>query len=94
MLGVGVGGKPKMMYRVARSAHVIPPNYLTESPCGLCPVASRCCEGGVISPSTCLYMNNWLAANSEEGGGDGAGAGSSGAGSSGLGGNGFNPRDW
>jgi RNA polymerase Rpc34 subunit len=69
------GGKPKVMYRVARSAHVIPPNYLTESPCGLCPVASRCCEGGVISPATCLYMTNWLAASADDGGAEGGNGG-------------------
>ena len=33
---------------------------LTECPCGVCPVSKQCCEGGVISPSTCVYMATWL----------------------------------
>ena len=31
-------------------------NHLTETPCGVCPVISQCCEGGLISPSTCPYL--------------------------------------
>lgn len=36
-------------------------NALTDIPCGKCPVIARCSVGGVISPSTCLYLKEWLA---------------------------------
>lgn len=35
-------------------------NYLTDTPCGTCPIADQCSEGGIISPSTCAYMDSWL----------------------------------
>eukprot|EP01039_Chlorochromonas_danica_P002818 gene2818-3072_t len=34
--------------------------YLTETPCGRCPVLHQCSEGGIISPSSCEYYNEWL----------------------------------
>ena len=46
------------MYRVARQVTI--ENHLTDIPCGVCPVISQCCEGGIISPITCKYMNEWL----------------------------------
>lgn len=46
------------LYRVAKPVTV--PDYLTATPCGLCPVASQCREDGVISPSSCEYMAAWL----------------------------------
>eukprot|EP00605_Chrysophyceae_sp_TOSAG23-4_P002381 GSChrysophyteH1.ASY1.ANO1.2635.1 assembled CDS len=45
-------------YRIAKKITV--PNHLTEMPCGVCPVIAQCREGGVVSPSTCVYMNDWL----------------------------------
>ncbi len=48
----------KKMYKVSKSIRT--PNYLTETPCGVCPVMSACCEGGVVSPTTCPYMTTWL----------------------------------
>ncbi|EFJ44657.1 hypothetical protein VOLCADRAFT_118667 [Volvox carteri f. nagariensis] len=33
---------------------------LTDVPCGVCPVAGECAEGGVISPQTCIYYDKWL----------------------------------
>lgn len=42
------------------------PNYYTDIPCGVCPVIDRCCEDGVISPSTCEYMTQWLGANVDD----------------------------
>lgn len=33
----------------------------TEQPCFRCPVVSDCKPGGVISPTTCAYMEDWLA---------------------------------
>lgn len=33
---------------------------LMRLPCGVCPVFSQCNEGGAVSPSTCIYMKEWL----------------------------------
>ena len=41
-------------------------NYLTDIPCGKCPVADKCCPGGLISPVTCQYMKDWLAMPDQE----------------------------
>ena len=54
----------QVMYKVCR--HTNPPNYFTEMPCGMCPVMSHCCEGSIISPSTCVYMTHWLNMPSED----------------------------
>nr|CCA25394.1 DNAdirected RNA polymerase III subunit RPC6 putative [Albugo laibachii Nc14]CCA25467.1 DNAdirected RNA polymerase III subunit RPC6 putative [Albugo laibachii Nc14] len=35
-------------------------NYLSETPCGICPVFEQCREGNVISPRSCLYITKWL----------------------------------
>lgn len=35
-------------------------NSLVLTPCGNCPVFSKCSIGGVISPETCVYMDSWL----------------------------------
>ena len=32
----------------------------TMVPCGICPVAGDCHEGGVISPASCVYYDTWL----------------------------------
>lgn len=32
---------------------------LVRTPCGVCPVMHDCHEGGDISPSTCIYFNDW-----------------------------------
>lgn len=43
-------------------AMVIPDSSpLNEVPCGQCPVIHQCAEGNDISPSTCEYMQAWLA---------------------------------
>ncbi|RKF82643.1 DNA-directed RNA polymerase III subunit RPC6 [Golovinomyces cichoracearum] len=34
---------------------------ISEFPCGRCPVFELCEEGGPIEPSSCLYLNEWLA---------------------------------
>lgn len=39
---------------------IIPPTGLVKTPCGLCPVFDDCHDGGEISPSTCIYMSEWL----------------------------------
>lgn len=45
-------------YKVSRPLN--PPNFLTDMPCGICPVMSQCSEGGIISPRTCEYLTHWL----------------------------------
>ncbi len=35
-------------------------SHFTSAPCGVCPVFGECHEGGVISPSTCVYFQQWL----------------------------------
>jgi DNA-directed RNA polymerase III subunit RPC6 len=35
-------------------------NGLTETPCGRCPVFELCEEGGPVSPSSCVYFQDWL----------------------------------
>lgn len=36
------------------------PNALFSTPCGTCPVFSKCSPDGVISPKTCVYLDAWL----------------------------------
>ncbi|GFX47896.1 DNA-directed RNA polymerase III subunit RPC6 [Trichonephila clavipes] len=33
---------------------------LMRVPCGVCPVHNECRDGGIISPTTCPYMKEWL----------------------------------
>jgi DNA-directed RNA polymerase III subunit RPC6 len=37
-----------------------PGNGLTQSPCGRCPVFKECRPGGIVSPQTCVYLDDWL----------------------------------
>jgi hypothetical protein len=32
-------------------------NHFTQMPCGVCPVARACTEGGVASPANCEYLD-------------------------------------
>ncbi|XP_074598390.1 RNA polymerase III subunit F [Brevipalpus obovatus] len=36
------------------------PNGLMRMPCGLCPVSDECHIDGIISPSKCIYLKEWL----------------------------------
>ncbi len=36
-----------------------PKGGLMATPCGVCPVAEQCHEGGIISPLTCPYLTDW-----------------------------------
>lgn len=56
-------GRGRFLYKVCRD--IEPLNVLKSVPCGVCPVATRCCDGGVISPSTCEYMKQWLDLNDQ-----------------------------
>ncbi len=33
---------------------------IVRNPCGICPVFNDCHDNGLITPSTCIYLNNWL----------------------------------
>lgn len=51
-------GERGRSYRVRK----VPPagNQLGRVPCGSCRVFSDCKPGGVISPTSCVYMKDWL----------------------------------
>ena len=61
--GVVFDGRGRTLYKVCRD--IEPVNMLTPIPCGVCPVITRCCDGGVISPTTCEYMQQWLEVNDQ-----------------------------
>jgi len=53
-----VSREDKIVYRVCRQpAHY---NYVSEIPCGACPVQHQCHPGGIVSPEKCVYMDKWL----------------------------------
>jgi hypothetical protein len=54
----------KATYKI--SSAIESSNFLTDVPCGKCPVADRCCVGGVIAPETCSYMRDWLLMPAEQ----------------------------
>lgn len=33
---------------------------LLKSPCGGCPVIKDCYDGGIISPTNCIYLKDWF----------------------------------
>jgi len=35
-------------------------DHVTSTPCGVCPVASKCEPGGLISPTSCIYLSQWM----------------------------------
>lgn len=37
-----------------------PGDGFTQTPCSRCPVFSSCRPGGLVSPETCVYMEEWL----------------------------------
>lgn len=47
-----------LKHRLVKKGALVSP-YLSI-PCSVCPVADKCCEGGVISPAACEYMGQWL----------------------------------
>ncbi|CAB4027401.1 DNA-directed RNA polymerase III subunit RPC6 [Paramuricea clavata] len=50
--------KQKKLYRAVKP--ILSSTGLVRVPCGLCPVVDKCEEGSAISPSTCIYMKEWL----------------------------------
>lgn len=47
-------------YKVAKASS--DHNFLAHVPCGTCPVRASCSPNGLISPSNCIYLDKWLAA--------------------------------
>lgn len=39
---------------------LLPQTGLTQIPCGVCPVLSRCSLTGMVRPETCTYLTTWL----------------------------------
>jgi len=39
---------------------LLPSAGVSRSPCGICPVISRCGDTGSITPATCVYFKDWL----------------------------------
>ncbi|KAK2160254.1 hypothetical protein LSH36_137g04046 [Paralvinella palmiformis] len=39
---------------------LIPPTGLMRMPCGVCPIFNECCDDGIVSPTKCIYMKEWL----------------------------------
>jgi len=48
------------LFRASRDAGCEMDGFLTEFPCGMCPLMDRCSENGIISPQTCVYFTKWL----------------------------------
>ncbi|KAG5181277.1 RNA polymerase Rpc34 subunit-domain-containing protein [Tribonema minus] len=53
-------GSDGVLFRASKDADSMPDAFLTEFPCGVCPVIDHCAEGAVISPQTCVYLARWL----------------------------------
>ena len=68
MLITGYGTHQKL-YKCSRTIRT--ENYLTASPCGVCPVIAQCTDGGIVSPATCVYLTKWMDADDVDSSGDG-----------------------
>ncbi|RUS91482.1 hypothetical protein EGW08_000806, partial [Elysia chlorotica] len=52
------GGESIKIYRAKQP--LTDTSGLVKTPCGVCPVITRCTVDGLISPKTCVYMKDWL----------------------------------
>lgn len=39
---------------------LLPSTGLVKSNCGICPIANRCADTGLVTPKVCNYLNDWL----------------------------------
>ncbi len=39
---------------------IIDSTPFVRNPCGICPIFNDCHDDGLITPSTCIYLNKWL----------------------------------
>ena len=51
---------PGTVYYTASTLPLKRHSDLTSVPCGVCPVADQCHDGGAISPATCKYYDDWM----------------------------------
>ncbi|TYZ61176.1 hypothetical protein PybrP1_012392 [[Pythium] brassicae (nom. inval.)] len=51
------GASHETKYKVSQEISTF--NFLSETPCGVCPVFNQCQDGNVISPRSCLYITKW-----------------------------------
>lgn len=51
-------GTKSNLYRSIKSIIISAP--IVRTPCGICPIFNDCHDDGLITPSTCIYLNNWL----------------------------------
>jgi len=57
---VPTGNKANPHYKISDWDKCFPtPPVITLTPCGTCPLFMECKDGGIISPQTCLYFNEW-----------------------------------
>ena len=56
----GTAYPPGTVYYTASSLPLKRHSDLTSVPCGVCPVADQCHDGGAISPATCKYYDDWM----------------------------------
>lgn len=52
--------KYKVCKSIQESSYSTARSYLTEVPCGRCPVLAQCSENGIISPKSCEYFQEYL----------------------------------
>eukprot|EP00116_Pleurobrachia_bachei_P009088 sb/3469350/ len=55
---LGEGGKRMTFYRAIK--HQPLTSGVSRVPCGVCPLTTQCTPGGLVSPSSCKYMKEWL----------------------------------
>lgn len=48
----------EFLYKI--SARFLTPPGIVKTPCGSCPVRSKCGKVGSITPKTCVYLDEWL----------------------------------
>ncbi|CAL1537310.1 unnamed protein product [Lymnaea stagnalis] len=58
MQGMAPGDSSVKIYRAVKP--LSDTSGFVRTPCGVCPVISRCTVDGLISPKTCVYMKDWL----------------------------------
>lgn len=52
------GVQQKKMFKAVKA--LLPVTGLMRVPCGVCPVVKECHDNGKVSPSTCIYIKDWL----------------------------------
>lgn len=53
-----LNAKGSFLYRAINN--FLPPIGLVKSTCGICPIARRCADTGLVNPKACSYLTDWL----------------------------------